>query len=163
MDWRMGTGDAYALLEALMLEARGVEPLPAIAREVGGKPYFPTCPDLHFSLSHSEGLALCACSERAVGVDVERLRPRREGLPAYALSGEELIWLKGHGGDWSWFYTLWTLKEAKVKCTGEGLRRPPREISVPLLEPGESRVWEGFSFTALAGDGWRGALCEKFT
>ena len=54
------------------------------------------------------------------------------------------------------------MKEARVKCTGEGLRRPAREIPVPLLLPGERSLWEGFLFTALAGPDWRGAVCEEF-
>ena len=48
-----------------------------------------------------------------------------------------------------------------MKCTGEGIfRRPAREVSVPLLMPGESGEWEGFRFTALAGEDWRGAICQ---
>ena len=163
MVWKVGTGDAYALLASVLVEARGVEPLPAVARREGGKPWFPDHPELYFSLSHSGELTLCALSDREVGCDIERVRPRRPGLPTYALGREELAWIEKRGGGWDWFYTLWTLKEAKVKCTGQGLRLPPREIAVPCLEPGEEREQEGFYFMALAGDGWRGALCEKLT
>lgn len=77
------------------------------------------------------------------------------------LSDREFAWFREQGGDWGSFYTLWTLKEARVKCTGTGIDRPPRLISVPLLLPGEQGVWEGFLFTALAGPGWRGALCQR--
>lgn len=163
MIWKVGEGEAYGLLATLLAEEKGLEALPAIARREDGKPYFPGHPGLHFSLSHSDGLALCACSEREIGVDIERLRPRRAGLPAYALSEKELAWAEEQGGGWPWFYTLWTLKEARVKCTGEGLRKPPREIPTPLLAPGESMFWEGFSYTALGGADWRGALCERLT
>ncbi len=162
MVWKVGEGDGYALLAALLAAHVG-ESLPAMERKEGGKPWFPSRPDLHFSVSHSGALALCALSDREVGADVELIRPRRERLPAYALDGEELDWYRARGGGWEWFYTLWTLKEARVKCTGQGLRRPPREISVPLLEPGETGDWDGFRFTALAGEVWRGALCEKLT
>ena len=163
MDWKVGEGDAYALLAALLAETGRGGPLPAIAREEGGKPYFPDCPRIRFNVSHSGGLALCALSDRAVGVDIERVRPRRARLPAYVLSGEELAWHRARGGGWEDFYTLWTRKEARVKCTGQGLRLAAREIAVPLITPGETARWEGFTFTALAGEGWRGALCEKLT
>ena len=161
MVWRAEKMEAYALL-ALMVEAGGVEPPPEIARTEQGKPYFPDCPNLHFSLSHSGGLSLCALNHRPVGADLEMVRSRKEGLPAYTLSQRELDWFRGRGESWADFYTLWTLKEARVKCTGEGIfHRPVREVSVPLLGPGESVEWEGFTFTALAGEGWRGAICEK--
>lgn len=161
MVWKQGTGDPYALLAALLLEAKGVEPPPPMARTPQGKPYFPTLPQDHFSVSHSKGLGLCALAPVPVGCDIERARPRREGLPAYALDEGEYRWFRDRGGRWEDFYTLWTMKEARVKCTGEGLRVPPREIAVPLLEPGEEGSCEGFTFTALAGAGWRGAVCLR--
>lgn len=162
MIWRVGQGDAYALLASLLAEERGVGPLPAIARREGGKPWFPDHPGLHFSLSHSRGLSLCALGEAPLGADIERVRERSGGLPRYTLSDGEYGWFQSRGSRWEDFYTLWTLKEARVKCTGEGLFcRPPRGISVPLLEPEESGQWEGFSFLALSGSDWRGALCLK--
>lgn len=163
MVWKVGEGDPYALLASLLPKAGGVEPLPSVARTERGKPYFPDLPHLHFSLSHSEGLSLCALREGGpVGADVELVRPRGTGLPRYALSDREYTWFQDRGNRWEDFYTLWTLKEARVKCTGEGIFRcPAREVSVPLLEPGESADWEGFTFTALTGEGWRGAVCLK--
>ena len=159
--WKVGEGDAYALLATLLRE-EGMESLPRIERQEGGKPWFPERPHLHFSLSHSRGLSLCAFGEAPLGADIEVTAPRSPGLPRYALSSREYAWFQSRGGRWEDFYTLWTLKEARVKCTGEGIfRRPPRQISVPLLEPGEEGVWEGFAFTALAGADWRGGLCLK--
>ena len=160
MVWKAGKGDAYILLAALLEETERMESLPPIAQKEGGKPCFPQYPHLHFSVSHSGGLSLAALGDAPLGADLERVRPRSPGLPRYALSDREYAWFQSRGGRWEDFYTLWTLKEARVKCTGEGIfRRPPRQVSVPLLEPGETGVWEGFAFTALAGEGWRGAVC----
>ena len=153
-----GKIDAWALLERALAD-RGLEQMPAVERAPGGKPYFPDRPELCFSLSHSGPWALCALGDGPVGADVETVRPRREAL-LRALSAQELAWFRGRGSRWEDFYTLWTLKEARVKCTGEGLRRPAREIAVPLLDPGGTAEREGFRFTALAGEGWRGAVCE---
>ena len=123
----LGEGDAYALLGELLRAEYGLGVLPAMARGADGKPYFPGEPELHFNVSHSGGLALCGAGEAPLGVDVEVLRPRRPGLERYVCSETESAWLEQQGGDWGTFYTLWTLKEARVKCTGEGLRRPPRD------------------------------------
>lgn len=161
MLWRVGEGDPYALLSALLAGAGGPAILPGISRLPGGKPFFPDFPQYHFNVSHSGPLSLCALADTPVGVDIERVRPRKPGLPRYALGDREFAWFETRGSRWEDFYTLWTLKEAKVKCTGEGLRRPPREIDLPLLEPGEEGELEDFSFLALAGEGWRGALCVR--
>lgn len=145
---------------------RPLEPLPQIARTERGKPYFPDHPDLHFSVSHSQGLSLCALGDTSTGVDIELVRPRSPSLPRYALSDREYEWYESRGSDWDDFYRLWTMKEARVKCTGEGIFHcPAREISVPLLQGGEAE-WEGFLFTAIAGEDQLkgdlfGAICEK--
>lgn len=160
MRWQTAPGDPRDLLAGLAEEVWGLSPLPEIAALPGGKPWFPARPDCRFSLSHSGRLGLCAVSEHPVGADVERLRPRRETLPRYVLDDREFAWFRARGCAWGDFYTLWTLKEARVKCTGEGLRRPAREIAVPLLVPGARACRDGFRFTALAGEDWRGAVCE---
>ncbi len=162
MIWCTRRGDAYALLEKTVRDHWGLVPLPSIARREGGKPYFPDHPDCHFSLSHTADLCACALSDTPVGIDIELVRPRKEGLPAYVFGEGELVWFREGGSRWEDFYTLWTLKEARVKCTGEGLfHRPPRDIAVPLLKPGTSAELNGFVFTALAGEGWRGAVCQR--
>ena len=161
MVWQVEKMEAYALL-ARMVEAGGVESPSKIARTAKGKPYFPDRPDLHFSISHTGELSLCALADRPIGADMERLGTPREGLPAYVLSPRELAWFRERGEAWADFYTLWTMKEAKVKCTGEGIfHRPVREVEIPLLTPGETAAFQGFHFTALAGEGWLGAICEK--
>ena len=121
--------------------------------------FFPDAPQICFNLSHSGPLALCGTGSAPLGVDLEILRPRREGLAKYALSEAEYDFFRQQGGDWGAFYTLWTLKEAKVKCTGRGLRQLPRTIAVPLLRPGERGELDGLVFRAYAGADWRGAAC----
>ena len=142
----LGEGDAYALLGELLRAEYGRGVLPAMARGADGKPYYPGEPELHFNVSHSGGLTLCGAGEAPLGVDVEVLRPRRPGLARYVCSEAESAWLERQGGDWGAFYTLWTLKEARVKCTGEGLRRPPG--TSPVLSSGRGRreSWMGWSF-----------------
>jgi len=79
-----------------------LEVVPAEVRlEIGeyGKPRLPRGSGPQFNLSHSEGLALVAVADRDVGVDVERIRPKR---PAD-------------------FYAEWARHEAQLKCLGTGL------------------------------------------
>ena len=154
------TVGAHALLREAVRLAWGWEDLPRLDRGDRGKPWFPERPERHFNLSHSGPYALCALGDAPVGADVEQVRPRRPFLPEKALSPEEFSWFQTLGGRWEDFYTLWTLKEAKVKCLGSGLDRPAREIAVPLLSPGGTGTLEGLTFTSYAGPGWRAALCS---
>lgn len=155
----LGTGEAYGLLAELLAAEYGLPGLPELERQAGGKPFFPQRPDLHFNLSHSGGLALCGAGTAPLGVDLEVVRPRRAGLARYICSPEEYAWYERLGGDWESLYTIWTLKEARVKCTGEGLRQRPEAIAVPLIGPGQTGELEGLVFRSYAGDGWRGAVC----
>jgi 4'-phosphopantetheinyl transferase len=114
---------------------------PALDRRPGGKPRLAEDPErLSFNLSHSGELALIAVAMdgREIGVDVERVRERRD-LPRLAAR-----WLSIHdaltvaaappGSREPVFYAAWTRHEARVKCTGGGLAGPP---------PGpEVRAWQ---------------------
>lgn len=145
----MGEGDARALLARAVRLVWDLEELPEISRLPGGKPVFSRYPDFHFNLSHSGELVFLALSDHPVGVDIEWIRPRQAGLPAYVFKGVDYDRWLALGGDWSAFYTLWTELESILKYTGEGLgamRRAelPRECTV----------------THFSGENWRGAVCS---
>lgn len=137
---------AWPLLAWAVRDRWGWRTLPLVERSPRGKPFFPGEAGRWFSLSHSGGIALCALSEDGpVGVDVELVRPRRAGLPAYVLSPAELA---RFDGGWEDFYRLWTLKESWCKREDAPLF-PPRQVETPPPCPHGS--W--------AGGDWRGAVC----
>lgn len=140
-------GDAHALLRDAIRQVWGLD-APEIVRRPDGKPVFARYPDLHFNLSHSGALTLCALSDRPVGADIEIVRPHRAGLPAYVFQGAEYERYLALGGGWEAFYTLWTEKESILKYTGEGLKAL-RRAELPA----------GCVITPLTGGGWRGAVC----
>lgn len=134
------------LLAAAVREAWGWEAVPELERSPRGKPEFADRPGRWLSLSHSGGFALCALSDDGpVGVDIEVVRPHREGLPGYALSAGEL---EGFDGSWEDFCRLWTLKESWCKREDSALF-PPRNVPTPPPCPHGS----------YAGEGWRAAVC----
>ena len=144
----VGEGDAWELLARAARQVWGLETLPEVSRLPGGKPVFPKYPDFYFNLSHSGPLVLCALADHPVGVDIEVIRPRSAGLPAYVFRGAEYDRFLALGGDWNAFYTLWTETESILKYTGEGLKAL-RRLALPA----------GCVLTNLSGEGWRGAVC----
>ena len=107
---------ARRLLTLALEREYGLHELPEIARESGGKPFFPSHPDICFNLSHSHGAAVCAIHDKPVGVDVEKLRPAPQRL-AGGMEDEA-------------FFRLWTAKEATVKRQGMGIAAL-RQLSEP--------------------------------
>ena len=152
-------GAAHQLLQQVLHREYGVGH-PVFRTLPGGKPVLKGSA-LHFSISHSGPFALCGVGSTPLGVDVERIKPRRPNLPRYALSEEEFQWFLDRGSRWEDFYTLWTLKESLVKYTGQGLNCAPRSITVPLLEPGACAWKDGQYFRVWGGEGWRAACCGE--
>ncbi len=159
-----GAWDLTAKIQARDLLAQaaaaewGLFPLPDIARHPGGKPYLLDHPSLHFNLSHSGGLALCALDAAPVGVDIQVIKPLRPALPRRVCSPEELDWLEAQPDLWSSFALLWALKESRVKESGQGLTVSIPGIRVPL--PSEAPVQlDGLWFRAFTGPNWAAAIC----
>ncbi len=94
-----------------------------------GKPYV-NVPGVEFNISHSSDFALIGVSHHKIGVDIEKINPKRnfKMLAETVLSEDERCWVFGdeeqinsHEGMIKRFYQLWTLKEARLKCDGDGL------------------------------------------
>lgn len=149
---------ARELLALAVRETRGLSPLPEIARREGGKPYFPGQEELHFNLSHSGGLALCALDAAPVGVDIQIVKEWRPGLPKRVCAPDELAWLESQPDRWPAFTLLWTLKEARAKESGKGLTSSIRDIRVPLPGGGPVQM-DGLWFRTWTGPGWAAAVC----
>ena len=89
-----------------------------------GKPYLKAHPNVHFSLSHSGSLALCAVSDKNIGADVQQICDFNEDIcKRYFLKteAEYVLNAKTTNEKKERFFRLWTIKEATVKMTGEGL------------------------------------------
>jgi 4'-phosphopantetheinyl transferase len=97
-----------------------------LGEEPGGKPVLRSPgPSVRFSVSHSGDLGLLAFAVNGqVGVDVERVRERADlhGIAARFFSPAECDALRDALDPTTAFLTIWTLKEAYLKATGEGLR-----------------------------------------
>lgn len=145
-----GSPDAYALL-ALMLRTEYGLPLPEITKTPAGKPYFPACPGLHFSISHTDTRVLCAAAAFPIGADIQDIRTLRPGVAERVCTAEELAQFD--------FFDLWTLKESYIKLYGGTLGDMRRAVfsrrggAIVAPDPGvAARVFSG-------GEIWRAAVC----
>lgn len=93
----------------------------SLCRTSQGKPYFENSP-IRFSISHCPGLVCCAIGREEVGIDAEPIRPCRRALAERICTAEELAyWEKADDPDGT-LMKLWTLKEGRMKLSGEGFR-----------------------------------------
>ena len=95
---------------------------------------------LRFNVSSSDDTALLAVSlDREVGVDIEKIRPRRDclGIAERFFSPRETSALRrlGDQEQTSAFYRCWVQKEAYVKATGQGMFLPLDSFAVPVGPP----------------------------
>ncbi|MDO5334722.1 MAG: 4'-phosphopantetheinyl transferase superfamily protein [Coriobacteriia bacterium] len=87
-----------------------------------GKPSLAGFPGLHFSISHSKGLALAALGDTPVGVDVQAAQLPSASLLSKAFSPAERTLVESSADPSLAFAHLWAKKESLLKLTGEGIR-----------------------------------------
>lgn len=127
---------AHALARAMLSEATGL-PIASWRHVTGefGKPALaPDCAGcgLRFNISHTRGIAACAIARDEVGVDVEASDRRTDFAIAdryFAPEEVEVVQSAPAKRKAAVFFRFWTLKEAFIKATGEGLRRPLNSFS----------------------------------
>jgi len=100
--------------------------------------------DLHFNVSHSAGLVVCALGRgRELGVDLENLdrHPPDPALVARYCSRSEAADIAAQGDRWrERFLVYWTLKEAYLKARGLGISVQLADISFALDGKGEAAI-----------------------
>jgi len=118
---------AHALARLVLSEATGQSP--TALRFVDGASGKPGLADgrLQLSITHTRGFVACAVAHEAVGVDAEVSDHATDVLATaerfFAPEEIQLLHASPPEERTRLFFRLWTLKEAFVKATGEGLRR----------------------------------------
>ncbi len=109
---------------------------PEIVFNKNEKPFLFGEPDIHFNLSHSGQIAVCAFSDTQVGVDAEITQHFENEIVKHIYSQDEINYVNSHPSDNDTLYTLlWTIKESVMKYFGTGLSLSPNSIKVDLNEP----------------------------
>ena len=140
-DWQREPLCAYWLLRHALQTCCGITELPPMEHTPSGKPYFPGRPELHFSISHTDGAVMVGLADREIGVDIERIRPVKAGmLRRFGCAAEAS------------FFDVWVRREARAKRTGspvelgqESVLLQSEQIVYPESFPGYAAcgVWLG--------------------
>ncbi|MGE5424769.1 MAG: 4'-phosphopantetheinyl transferase family protein [Syntrophothermus sp.] len=99
-----------------------------------GKPFLTDFPEIHFNLSHCNGVSLIAFDlKNEIGVDVEEIKPGFDWEPVakrfYSPAENDLIRSSGENELYT-FHRLWTRKEALVKSHGSGINEMNLRLDV---------------------------------
>lgn len=144
-----------ARLRSLLAEQLGQDPRRlAFVQNEYGKPRLAQAPAVHFSLSHSDDMAMLAVSDTLeIGADIERMRAidHLDLARRYFHPNEAAAIARPSSADHQLrtFFHIWTLKEAVVKALGKGLSLPldTFEVSTATSPPVMVRAPEGPSRT----------------
>lgn len=122
-----------------------------------GKPYLSMPgPVVHFNLSHcDDAAAVAVCRTAEVGIDIERVRPVRNGLARRYFSQVEASGLEAlpEAECLESFFRCWTRKEAFLKATGEGIRRGLDSFCV-TFSPGDPARVDSIDGDREAANAW---------
>lgn len=112
--------------------------------------------ELHFNVTHTDGLALLAIARRRVGVDVEKLRPMpdADGLVGRFFSPREQAAYRAAPRDrrTQAFFRGWVCKEAVIKAAGASVQY--LDGFDVELDPGKPPAVLAVRHPTLAGEGW---------
>ena len=111
---------AYLLLKKLLSEENIANPIFKTGKY--GKAYISNYENIHFNLSHSGKIVLCAISDRNVGADVEYIDSEIDLDIAknYFFNREYETIMKSDNPSEE-FFNYWVLKESYMKYTGLGM------------------------------------------
>lgn len=117
---------ATALLGVMLREKGLPEGKLTLRRLENGRPYFERS-DLDFSLSHTDNAVMCAVTEKGrIGCDIQCDRnypqDRLLRLAEFFMTERQLSEFSESADKTDFFYRLWTLKEACLKCAGGNMK-----------------------------------------
>lgn len=127
---RVESAFSYLLLCEALRERGILEPPTFVYGTEGnsGKPSMKEHPELFFNLSHCRHAIACALDEHPVGIDIETLGRYSERLACYTMNEAELAEIATAEDKDIAFTRLWTMKEAAMKLTGEGISTNVRDV-----------------------------------
>lgn len=125
-----------------------------------GKPFAKKLP-VHFSISHSSNMVICAVSDKEIGIDIEKIRPINPKAAEKFATEREIEYISSNQNG---FFEIWTLKEAYFKCIGTGLGADIKSVSFNISPRGIICSECGFECSFIKTDeDFICSACQKTT
>lgn len=129
------------LVKTVLADKLGISPHQVnIQLHPNGKPFVQGSKAVYFNLTHSADVIILAVTEEGeIGVDIEQVDREFEWMRVDSvLAPIEIEWIKENEltdpfSVYQRFFQIWTLKEAYIKCTGEGMSRHLKKLNFYVL------------------------------
>jgi 4'-phosphopantetheinyl transferase len=156
---------AHKLL-AVCLKNKGIEYNSSVKIIKGtlGKPSLAEHPDIHYNLSHADGITGCYIGKNECGIDVEGVRAYRPKVMKRAFSETETALVENapEAERDMIFFRLWTLKESYAKAIGIGVSYPLNTVEFSFRDNEIITNVKGYSFRQyIIDNSYVAAICEK--
>lgn len=130
-----------------------------------GKPSLADYPDVHYNITHADGIAAAVSCKKECGIDAERVRKYRPNVIKRAFSEGEKTLIENTPEEERdlLFFRLWTLKESYVKAIGIGVSYPMNTAEFSFDGDEIITNIEGYSFKqyVLRDGAFVVSVCEK--
>ncbi|ENU09944.1 4'-phosphopantetheinyl transferase family protein [Acinetobacter calcoaceticus] len=129
------------LVKSVLADKLGIAPYEVnLQLHPNGKPFVQGSKAVYFNLTHSADVIILAVTEEGeIGVDIERVDREFDWTRVDSvLAPSEIEWIKGNElidpfSVYQRFFQIWTLKEAYIKCTGDGMSRHLKMLNFHVL------------------------------
>jgi 4'-phosphopantetheinyl transferase len=132
-----------------------------IAYSATGKPFLEGTNNIFFNLSHCREGVACVISDNPIGIDIQNFVDCDMNLLNIVCSSEEITELKNSSDIKNEFIRLWTVKEAYVKCIGEGITEKVCEYNFAKCKESEFTKY-GYCFKTVFFKKYSLAVCGNF-
>ena len=130
-----------------------------------GKPYLKDYRDIHFNISHSGSIAVCAMSDKELGADTEKTKHFSKALIEHVFLTSEKKFIHPDTSDRD-CTRMWTIKESIMKYLGTGIGLGAKSITLDMNEPisavCDSHDITGLCFTVFEADGHMLTVCSPY-
>ena len=131
-----------------------------------GKPMLKT-DGVYFNISHSKNYIACAVGTKPIGIDIEAYRKITLPLVNRVCTEDEAEYVFKENDDIEnentkkRFFSVWTAKEAFLKCTGEGISRGLKSITVANKDGMKDMLTQRHKLMHISTEDYALAIVEK--